>query len=192
VVKSHLSKQIAVFASGSGSNAENIYHYFQNSVEVEFKFLVCNNPNSRVLQRFESLNVETILITKEELASDVFINKLYGVDLIILAGFLALIPESLLAAFPKKIINIHPALLPKYGGKGMYGDRVHKAILANNEKEHGISIHYVNEEFDKGEIIFQKKFPLTEEDHLISIQSKIHDLEFKYYPETIEKLLLNC
>jgi phosphoribosylglycinamide formyltransferase-1 len=192
VVKSHLSKQIAVFASGSGSNAENIYHYFQNSVEVEFKFLVCNNPNSRVLQRFEPLNVETILITKEELASDVFINKLYGVDLIILAGFLALIPESLLAAFPKKIINIHPALLPKYGGKGMYGDRVHKAILANNEKEHGISIHYVNEEFDKGEIIFQKKFPLTEEDHLISIQSKIHDLEFKYYPETIEKLLLNC
>jgi phosphoribosylglycinamide formyltransferase-1 len=192
VLKSHLSKQIAVFASGSGSNAENIYHYFQNSVEVEFKFLVCNNPNSRVLQRFESLNVETILITKEELASDVFINKLYGVDLIILAGFLALIPESLLAAFPKKIINIHPALLPKYGGKGMYGDRVHKAILANNEKEHGISIHYVNEEFDKGEIIFQKKFPLTEEDHLISIQSKIHDLEFKYYPETIEKLLLNC
>jgi phosphoribosylglycinamide formyltransferase-1 len=192
VVKSHLSKQIAVFASGSGSNAENIYHYFQNSVEVEFKFLVCNNPHSRVLQRFEPLNVETILITKEELASDVFINKLYGVDLIILAGFLALIPESLLAAFPKKIINIHPALLPKYGGKGMYGDRVHKAILANNEKEHGISIHYVNEEFDKGEIIFQKKFPLTEEDHLISIQSKIHDLEFKYYPETIEKLLLNC
>lgn len=192
MVKSHLSKQIAVFASGSGSNAENIYHYFQNSVEVEFKFLVCNNPNSRVLQRFESLNVETILITKEELASDVFINKLYGVDLIILAGFLALIPESLLAAFPKKIINIHPALLPKYGGKGMYGDRVHKAILANNEKEHGISIHYVNEEFDKGEIIFQKKFLLTEEDHLISIQSKIHDLEFKYYPETIEKLLLNC
>lgn len=192
MVKSHLSKQIAVFASGSGSNAENIYHYFQNSVEVEFKFLVCNNPNSRVLQRFEPLNVETILITKEELASDVFINKLYGVDLIILAGFLALIPESLLAAFPKKIINIHPALLPKYGGKGMYGDRVHKAILANNEKEHGISIHYVNEEFDKGEIIFQKKFPLTEEDHLISIQSKIHDLEFKYYPETIEKLLLNC
>jgi len=191
VVKSHLSKQIAVFASGSGSNAENIYHYFQNSVEVEFKFLVCNNPNSRVLQRFESLNVETILITKEELASDVFINKLYGVDLIILAGFLALIPESLLAAFPKKIINIHPALLPKYGGKGMYGDRIHKAILANNEKEHGISIHYVNEEFDKGEIIFQKKFLLTEEDHLISIQSKIHDLEFKYYPEIIEKLLLN-
>ncbi len=192
MLKSHLSKQIAVFASGSGSNAENIYHYFQNSVEVEFKFLVCNTPNARVLQRFESLNVETILITKEELASDVFINKLYGVDLIILAGFLALIPESLLAAFPKKIINIHPALLPKYGGKGMYGDRVHKAILANNEKEHGISIHYVNEEFDKGEIIFQKKFPLTEEDHLISIQSKIHDLEFKYYPETIEKLLLNC
>ena len=191
MVKSHLSKQIAVFASGSGSNAENIYHYFQNSVEVEFKFLVCNNPNSRVLQRFESLNVETILITKEELASDVFINKLYGVDLIILAGFLALIPESLLAAFPKKIINIHPALLPKYGGKGMYGDRIHKAILANNEKEHGISIHYVNEEFDKGEIIFQKKFLLTEEDHLISIQSKIHDLEFKYYPEIIEKLLLN-
>ena len=191
MLKSHLSKQIAVFASGSGSNAENIYHYFQNSVEVEFKFLVCNTPNARVLQRFESLNVETILITKEELASDVFINKLYGVDLIILAGFLALIPESLLAAFPKKIINIHPALLPKYGGKGMYGDRVHNAVLANHEKEHGISIHYVNEEFDKGEIIFQKKFPLTEEDHLISIQSKIHDLEFKYYPETIEKLLRN-
>ena len=191
MLKSHPSKQLAVFASGSGSNAENIYHYFQNSVEVEFKFLVCNNPKAVVLQRFEPLNAETILITKEELASDVFINKLYGVDLIILAGFLALIPESLLAAFPKKIINIHPALLPKYGGKGMYGDRIHKAILANNEKEHGISIHSVNEEFDKGEIIFQKKFLLTEEDHLISIQSKIHDLEFKYYPETIEKLLLN-
>lgn len=188
MLKSHPSKHIAIFASGSGSNAENIYNYFLGT-SILVKYIVCNNPNAGVIERFIDTDVEVILIEKKDLSDPEFIQDLNGIDLIVLAGFLALIPESLIAAFPKKIINIHPALLPKYGGKGMYGDHVHRAVLDNNEKDHGITIHYVNEEFDKGEIIFQEEFVVTEEDDLTSIQSKIHILEFKNYPIVIERLV---
>lgn len=190
-VKDRQVRRLAVFASGSGSNAENIYSYFEHSEEIEFSYLVCNNPEAGVLDRFDHKVVNIILVSRAELASEEFIHKLRSVDLLVLAGFLALIPKELIAAFPNKIINIHPALLPKYGGKGMYGDHVHRAVLENKEIEHGITIHYVNEEFDKGEIIFQEKFEVEGDYDLKSIQSKIHKLEFQYYPIVIERLLLS-
>ena len=184
----HHTKQIAIFASGSGSNAENIYNYFQGS-NIHIKYLVCNHATAGVLTRFENKEVEILLVSKIDLKSEEFIQKLKNIDLIVLAGFLLLIPPILIQSFPDKIINIHPALLPNYGGKGMYGDHVHRAVLENKEEFHGITIHYVNEEFDKGEIIFQEEFAITEEDDLSSVQSKIHDLEFKNYPRVIEKLV---
>lgn len=181
-------KSIAIFASGSGSNAENIYKYFLGT-NISVKYLVCNNPKAGVLKRFENTEVEIIQISKAELKSEEFINKMREVDLIVLAGFLLLVPPAFVQALSKRIINIHPALLPNYGGKGMYGDHIHRAVLGNKEKEHGITIHFVNEEFDKGEIIFQDKFEVKEEDDLASIQKKIHTLEFENYPRIIEKLL---
>lgn len=184
----HHTKQIAIFASGSGSNAENIYDYFQDS-NIHVKYLVCNHATAGVLTRFEKKELEILLVSKTDLKSEEFIQKLKDIDLIVLAGFLLLIPPNLIQSFPDKIINIHPALLPKYGGKGMYGDHVHRAILGNKEEFHGITIHYVNEEFDKGEIIFQEKFKVTEDDSLTSIQTKIHQLEFEWFPKIIEKLL---
>lgn len=183
-------KNIAIFASGSGSNAENIFNYFLDSNKITVTTLVCNNPNAGVIERFLYKDVEIILIEKKELSDSDFIENLKEIDLIVLAGFLALVPKELIAAFPKKIINIHPALLPKYGGKGMYGDYVHKAVLENKEKEHGITIHYVNEEFDKGEIIFQEKFEISSNENLDSLKIKIHNLEFKHFPMIIEKLFL--
>lgn len=187
-MESHQQKKIAIFASGSGSNAENIYRYFEGS-DIEVLYLVCNNSNAGVLKRFENKKVTTILIDKEELNLQHFINRMKELDLIVLAGFLLLIPASLIQACSGKIINIHPALLPKYGGKGMYGDHVHRAVLKNGEKEHGITIHYVNEKFDDGEVIFQEKFIVDKTDDLQTIQTKIHDLEFKWYPKIIERLL---
>jgi len=183
-----MKKSIAIFASGSGSNAENIYRYFSNK-NVEVRYLVCNNRDAGVLDRFHQTNVQILLIEKRDLVSDDILAKMKSVDLLILAGFLLLIPAKLVTAFPNKIINIHPALLPKYGGKGMYGEHIHRAVLENKEKKHGITIHYVNEAFDQGEIIFQKKFEVNESDDLNSIQRKIHQLEFENYPKVIEKLL---
>ena len=141
------------------------------------------------MNRFENTGLDIILITKNELESEEFIEKMKEVDLIVLAGFLLLIPAIFVQAFPNKIVNIHPALLPNYGGKGMYGDYIYRAVQENKEKKHGITIHYVNEEFDKGEIIFQEEFALTEEDDLLSVKEKIHILEFKNYPKVIERLL---
>ncbi len=184
----HHAKHIAIFASGSGSNAENIYNYFQDS-NINVKYLVCNHATAGVLTRFENKGVEILLVSKTDLKSEEFIQKLKDIDLIVLAGFLILIPPILIQSFPDKIINVHPALLPKYGGKGMYGDHVHRAVLENKEEFHGITIHYVNEEFDKGEIIFQEKFKVTGDDSLTSIQAKIHQLEFEWFPKIIEKLL---
>lgn len=184
-----MPKTIAIFASGSGSNAENIYKYFLDSNTVIVKYIVCNNPSAGVIDKFLATDVDVLLVEKKDLSDTEFIDNLKGIDLIVLAGFLALIPSELIVAFPNKIINIHPSLLPKFGGKGMYGDNVHKAVLANNEAEHGITIHYVNEEFDKGEIIFQKSFEVEKEDDLIKIKSKIHALEMEWFPRIIERIL---
>jgi len=184
-------KRIVIFASGSGSNAENIYHYFSENNLVAITYIVTNNSKAAVIKRAERLGVKHRIFNREEFYKDSsFIDFLKKeADLIVLAGFLWKIPESLIKAFPDKIINIHPALLPKYGGKGMYGMHVHKAVVANKESETGITIHYVNENYDEGAIIFQATTPVLESDTPDDVVAKIHDLEFKHFPVIIEKVL---
>ena len=185
-------KNIAIFASGNGTNVQNIADYFANSKEIAIKLIVCNKATAYVLERAKKLHIETLLVDKNIFyESNIVVEKLQklGIDLIVLAGFLWLIPENLIKTFPKKIINIHPALLPKYGGKGMYGMHVHKAVVSNNEQYSGISIHYVNQNYDEGDIIFQKKCSLTSEDTAETIAEKVHLLEYAHYPEVIEQVV---
>ena len=183
-------RRIAVFASGSGTNAQNIFSYFSENQNVIIDSLWSNNPNAYALERAGKFGVETFVFTKNEFVNSNFVpDKLRerGVDLVVLAGFLWLIPPQLVSAV--KIINIHPALLPKYGGKGMYGAKVHEAVVANREKESGITIHYVNEKYDEGTIIFQARCDVNENDSPDDVASKVHQLEYQYYPEVILKVL---
>lgn len=185
-------KNIAIFASGSGSNAENIIDFFQNSDEIQVKLIVSNKADAYVLQRAKSKGIPALTITREMFyhSTDVInILDVLKIDLIVLAGFLWLVPESLVNAFETKIINIHPALLPNYGGKGMYGKKVHEAVKANGEKETGITIHYVNEAYDEGNIVAQFSCELSEMDTVDDIASKIHDLEMIHFPEVIATIL---
>lgn len=185
-------KKIAIFASGSGSNAENIARYFKNNKDIKVELILSNRKNAYVLNRAAKLNIASHVFTKEELYNTNKIKDLLlykNIDLIVLAGFLLLIPKHLIKAFPDRIINIHPALLPKYGGKGMYGDRVHQKVLENGDKESGITIHYVNENYDEGQIIHQSKFTIEAGDGVEDIAQKAHELEYKNYPKVIEKLL---
>lgn len=187
-----MKKRIAIFASGSGSNAQKIMEHFKYSDLAEVALILSNNPDAYVLQRADNFETPSHVFDKHEFYhtdSVVDLLKRSKIDLVVLAGFLWLVPENLLKAFPNKIINIHPALLPKYGGKGMYGDRVHKAVLAAGEKEHGITIHFVNENFDEGEIIYQGKFDIEEGDSLEMIKFKGQQLEHLHYPKVIENLL---
>jgi len=186
-------KRIVVFASGSGSNAENIIKFFEDSQTAKVTHVLCNNEHAKVFDRCEQLHIEASLIDKEVFAKeDTVLHFLQQeADYIILAGFLWKIPEKIVAAFPKKIINIHPALLPKYGGKGMYGMHIHKAVKEHKEVETGITIHYVNENYDEGAIIFQKKTALSEEDTPETIAEKIHLLEQRYFPRVIEGVILD-
>jgi phosphoribosylglycinamide formyltransferase 1 len=186
--------RIAIFASGTGTNAENIIHYFQKTKTAEVVLVLSNKPDALVLAKAEKLGVETLVFTKKEFYEtekiiDFLQNK--NTDWVVLAGFLWLIPENLIQKFPNQIINIHPALLPKYGGKGMYGMNVHTAIWNAKEPETGITIHLVNPEYDKGEILFQTKTTLSPTDTPEQIAHKIHDLEQKYFPEVIEKKILD-
>ena len=183
-------RRIAVFASGSGTNAQNIFNYFSENQSVIIDSLWSNNPNAYALERAKKIGVETFVFTKNEFINSNFVpDKLRerGVDLVVLAGFLWLIPPQLIAAV--KIINIHPALLPKYGGKGMYGAKVHEAVVADKERESGITIHYVNEKYDEGTIIFQVKCEVNENDTPDDVAFKVHQLEYQYYPEIILKVL---
>ncbi|MGM0532682.1 MAG: phosphoribosylglycinamide formyltransferase [Bacteroidota bacterium] len=185
-------KKIAIFASGSGSNAENIVRYFENHKNIKVNLILSNKKNAYVLERAKKFNIPSYVFTKDELYNtnkikNLLLNK--NIDLIVLAGFLLLVPEHLIKAFPNRIINIHPALLPKYGGKGMYGDRVHQKVLENGDKESGITIHYVNEKYDEGQIIHQSKFTVEADDHIEDIAQKAHELEYKHYPGVIEQLL---
>jgi phosphoribosylglycinamide formyltransferase-1 len=183
---------IAIFASGSGTNAENIIRYFANKKSAKVVVVLSNNSAARVHVRASRLQVPSFAFTRNEFAeASLIISKLeeYYVGVIILAGFMNKISERLLNAFPGKIINIHPALLPKYGGKGMYGMHVHEAVVAAGEKESGITIHYVNEHYDEGEIIFQMACPLSPTDTPEDVATKIHALEYAYYPRVIEDLL---
>lgn len=187
-----LKKRIAIFASGSGSNAQKIMEYFKRSDVAEVVLVLTNNPQAYVLQRADNFEIPSHVFNREEFYKTDDVIKLLKnlqVDLIVLAGFLWLVPQSLLKAFPNKIINIHPALLPKYGGKGMYGDHVHEAVLAANEEESGITIHFVNENFDEGEIIHQSRFRIEPGDTLEIIKFKGQQLEHQNFPRVIESLL---
>ena len=184
-------KKIVIFASGSGTNAENIVLYFNKIVEAKVIYIFSNNANAKVLERAKNLNIPTEVFSKEEFNGDKVLQKLNSIqpDLIILAGFLLKFPQNCVAAFPNKIINIHPALLPKYGGKGMYGMNVHRAVVENKEHETGITIHYVNENYDEGNIIFQKNVPLSGNETPEDVAAKVYELEQKWFPQVIEKLI---
>ncbi len=186
-------KRIIIFASGSGSNAENIITYFQQRESASVVLVMTNNPHAKVLDRCKTLNVSALYFNKQAFEEGNAVHSLLKeIDphLIVLAGFLWKVPDHIISSFPDRIINIHPALLPSYGGKGMYGMHVHKAVRANNEPESGITIHYVNEHYDEGAAIFQAKCTLSESDSPEDIASKVHDLEMTHFPKVIESLLL--
>jgi phosphoribosylglycinamide formyltransferase-1 len=184
-------KKIVIFASGSGTNAENIIKYFENREIATVVAVFSNNPNAKVIDRAIKFHLPTETFSKDELNEGLVLQKINAIqpDLIVLAGFLLKFPESIVKSYPNKIINIHPALLPKYGGKGMYGMNVHKAVVENKEKETGITIHYVNENYDEGNIIFQKKVTLLVTDTPEVVAEKIHELEQKYFPSVVEDVL---
>jgi phosphoribosylglycinamide formyltransferase-1 len=187
------NKNIVVFASGSGSNAVKIYEYFSGLNNVNIASLYCNNPNAKVLERFKSFNIDTVLFSKNDLKSNTILNSLKKVnpDLIVLAGFLLKIPKDITNFFKNKIINIHPALLPLYGGKGMYGENIHKAVIKNKDKMSGLTIHYVNDKYDDGTIIFQKTIRIEPGETPLSLSKKILTEEHINYPVEIGKLLAN-
>lgn len=188
-------KKIAIFASGSGSNAENIIQYFAQKPEICVKSVFCNVPDAHVLERVKKYNISTVVFNREEFRNP---DKIYRqlqkqeIDFIVLAGFLWLVPSFIIAAYPYRIINIHPALLPSYGGKGMYGHHVHEAVIAASEKESGITIHYVNDHYDRGDIIFQAKCPVLPTDSPDDLAARVHELEYRYFPEVIENTLIMC
>jgi len=185
-------KKIAIFASGSGSNAENIVLHFNQSPSIKVSLILTNNSNAGVLDRAKKLNVPTAIFTSTELKeTNVILSllKKYDIDFVVLAGFLLKVPDYLIKAYPDHIVNIHPALLPKYGGKGMYGSRVHEAVVAAGDNESGITIHYINEHYDEGNIIFQGKCEIMPSDTPDDVAHKVHELEYKYYPLVIEDLV---
>lgn len=184
-------KRIVIFASGSGTNAENIIKHFKNSKTAVITQVLCNNQCAKVFERCIPLKTNCLYFDRNDfMASNTVLNLLKKqADYIVLAGFLWKIPKSIVEAFPNKIINIHPALLPKYGGKGMYGMNVHKAVKQNNENETGITIHYVNENYDEGAIIFQAKTPILSTDTPENIAQKVHELEYKHFPKIIEQVI---
>ena len=184
-------KRIALFASGSGTNAQNIIEYFSDNEQIIIDSLWSNKKDAYALSRAEKLEIETFVFGREDFYKSSRITetlKKRKVDLIVLAGFLWLIPDSLIQNFV--IINIHPALLPKYGGKGMYGMNVHRTVVKNKEKESGITIHFVNEKYDEGKIIFQARCPLDEKDTPEDVAQKVHVLEYEHFPQVIEKVAL--
>lgn len=183
---------IAIFASGEGTNALNIIHHFKNSKKVNVALVVSNRDDAPVLMKAVAENVPVLFLRNKEYFTTIECTEIFKkekIDLIVLAGFLWLVPTTLIRAFPNKIVNIHPALLPKYGGKGMYGINVHKAVLENKEKESGISIHYVIEKFDEGKIIFQARCAISPNETSVSLSKKIQALEHEHYPKVIENLL---
>lgn len=189
-----MERRIIIFASGSGTNTQNIIEHFQRSKTAKVVHVLSNNKNAKVLERAKDLKVMGSSFTKTELNSEDGVIKLLKndqPDIIVLAGFLWKFPEIILNEYPNKVINIHPALLPKYGGKGMYGEYVHEAVVKNAEKETGITIHYVNENYDEGAVIFQKSVQLEKTDTPEIVAEKIHKLEHTYFPKVIENLLIS-
>ena len=192
ISEKNLPKKIVLFASGSGTNAANIIKYFQHSNKAEIVLVLTNKKNAGVIGRVQNLGVDTFVFTRKELyESGEVLERLRIIqpDLIVLAGFLWMFPPIILQEFQDKVVNIHPALLPKYGGKGMYGMNVHQAVVDQKETESGISIHFVNEVYDEGKLIFQKSVPITPEDTPEAVAEKIHALEYEHFPKVIEQLL---
>lgn len=187
------TKNIAIFASGEGSNARNIIDYFKTSDKIKVSLIISNKASANVLNHAKNAGIDTFIIDRTAFyETNTTIDKLKSekIDLIILAGFLWMIPENLIKAFPNKIVNIHPALLPKFGGKGMYGMNVHRAVIEQKEKKSGISIHYVNEHYDEGKIISQHACIVAENETAETLAKKIHQLEYEFFPKAIEKLLI--
>jgi len=190
--KKQLKTNIAIFASGAGTNAEQIIARFADSANINVALIVCNKAGAGVLAIAEKVAIPSLIIEKERFFNgDNYLPGLqeYKIDFIVLAGFLWKIPDALIKAWPKKIINIHPALLPKYGGKHMYGHKVHDAVMASGDTESGITIHYVDELYDHGEIIFQEKCAIEPHDTAETLAQKIHTLEHAHYPKVIAGLL---
>ncbi|MDD2328228.1 MAG: phosphoribosylglycinamide formyltransferase [bacterium] len=184
--------RLALFASGSGSNAENIARYFHNREDVAVSLIVSNKADAYVHNRASCLGIPSHTLSREAFVEGKEVLDLlrrYRIDFVVLAGFLLKVPQSLLDAYPRRMVNIHPALLPRYGGKGMYGDRVHRAVVEAGEKESGITIHYINEHYDEGDIIFQARCPLLPGDTPEDLAAKVHALEYAYYPEVIDSIL---
>ena len=187
-----MKKNIAIFASGSGSNTENIIRYFRENEAIQVSLVLSNRSDAYVLERAHRLGVPCNVFPKEDwMAGDEILAVLqeYHIDFVVLAGFLVRVPDLLLHAYPNKIINIHPALLPKFGGKGMYGNRVHEAVVAAGEKKSGITIHYINERYDEGNIVFQAVCPVLPTDSPEDVAKKVHALEYEHFPRVIERVL---
>ncbi len=184
-------KNIVVFASGSGTNAENIIAHFNKTNSANVVALYSNNPNAKALDKAKKWNVPTVVFTKEALFTAELLEKLnaFQPDLIVLAGFLLKFPPTIIASYPHKVINIHPALLPKYGGKGMYGMNVHRAVIENKETQTGITIHFVNADYDEGHIVFQKSVTLIGHETPEAVAEKVHQLELEHFPGVIENVL---
>lgn len=188
-----MSRNIAIFASGNGTNAENIIKYFGGNKDIKVKIVMANKTDAFVLERAHRLGIPTLYINREQWADATHILTLLHeqqIDFIVLAGFLARIPDALLHAYPNRIVNIHPSLLPKFGGKGMYGNKVHEAVVAAGETESGITIHYLNEHYDEGQIIAQYRCPVLPDDTPQDVATRVHALEYEYYPKVIEQLLM--
>lgn len=189
---SKIMKKIAIFASGNGSNCENIIKHFSQSKVARVVLVVTNNPSAKVIERAKRLDTDISIVPKDSISDSSIMLPLLRekcIDLIVLAGFMLYIPSFLIDNYPHRIVNIHPSLLPKYGGKGMYGMHVHEAVKENNEKESGITIHFVNNEYDRGEIIAQYSTPVSPDDSAEEIAEKVHKLEYAHYPSIIEKII---
>jgi phosphoribosylglycinamide formyltransferase-1 len=185
-------RNIAIFASGSGTNAENIIRYFSNNNSAKVVLILSNRRDAFVLERAARHNVRSVFFDRKEFYVTGKVLRyllLYKIDFVVLAGFLWLVPENILGQYEGRIINIHPALLPRYGGKGMFGEYVHRAVIENKDKESGISIHFVNESYDDGDIVFQIRCKVDPSDTPDTLAEKVHALEYKYYPEVIEKIV---
>lgn len=190
--RGHMGKNIAIFASGSGSNAENIICHFKNNPAIKVVLVVSDQPQAYVLERCKVLEVDSVVFPKEKWANPYLIIsqlKEYQVDFIVLAGFLRRIPKELIETYPHRIINIHPALLPKFGGKGMYGLHVHQAVLEACEPQTGITIHYINEHYDEGAPVFQATCPVIQGDTPETLAQRVHQLEHDHFPQVIERLI---
>ena len=180
--------RIAILASGSGTNAQKMIDHFHGHPHIEVALVACDKPKAKVLQRAWDAQVPSYLFNGAQLKGGTLLDELQGfrIDLLVLAGFMRLIPSELVRAFPDRIINIHPSLLPKHGGKGMYGDRVHEAVIAAGDRETGITIHLVNERYDEGRVLFQAKCPVLPEDDITTLAQRVHALEHVHFPIVVE------